>query len=307
MMKYSRENSKLIVIVGPTAIGKSELAIKLAQRYRAEIYSADSRQVYREMHIGTAKPALFETQAIAHHFIDCASIFDPYSAGHFVESIHDHLRRYFQHKNIGVLVGGTGFYVNAALYGLDEFPDIPDHIKLSIQHLYKEGGLSTLQNLLKQKDPRYFEVVDIYNPMRLMRALEVIETTGKTYSEYRKGSDFESFFDVVPIVLDMERQLIYDRINKRVDIMMDKGLLEEARSLFEFRHLPALNTVGYTELFNYLEGNTVLDTAVELIKRNSRRYAKRQMTWFNNKYPDWPRFSPDNFQLIVDYIDSEVV
>ena len=307
MIEYSRENSKLIVIVGPTAIGKSDLAIYLAEKYNADIFSADSRQIYKEMHIGTAKPPEADKCRVKHHFIDIVSVKDTYSAGHFAQELRSELNLYFHHKSIAILVGGTGFYINAALFGLDDFPDVPESVKTHISELYSNGGLSLLQSMLAAKDPDYYRIVDTNNPMRLIRALEIIEYTGKSYSEFLKGDFVKPEFQIVPLVLDMPRSILYERINLRVDMMMEVGLVNEVRTLLDLKTLPALNTVGYTELFDYLEGKTDIDTAVELIKRNTRRYAKRQLTWFKNKYPDWPRFLPSQLKDIEDYIDSQIM
>lgn len=303
MLINNGENSKLIVIVGPTASGKSNLAIYLAQKYNAEIFSADSRQIYTELNIGTAKPTPSERRQVKHHFIDIVSVQDNYSAGQYEQEIDNALLEYFKFHSLGIIVGGTGFYINAAIYGLDSFPVVSERIKATIQKKYEEGGLIALQKEVEDKDPEYFKIVDINNPMRLMRALGVIYSSSKPYSSFVKGNRTRPKYDIIPIVLDIDRKELYHRINERVDKMIESGLLDEVKNLMGWSHLQAMNTVGYSELIAHLNGEIDWPTAIELIKRNTRRYAKRQLTWINNQYPDWPRFAP-NYLEISDYIDG---
>ena len=295
----------LIVIGGATATGKTSTAIKLAQKLDSEIISADSRQIYKEMSIGTAKPSKDEMQNIKHHFIGHVSIFDNYDAGTYEKEVIDFLDLYFKEKKIAILCGGTGMYIEAVLHGLDEFPDIPGDIKEKLTVLYKEKGISYLQQELKTKDPGYFSKVDINNPHRLIRALSVIEFTGKKFSSFLKGKKKKRNFRHINILLDLPREILYQRINDRVDIMLKHGLIEEARSLYPNRHLKALQTVGYKELFDYFDGKISIDEAIELIKRNSRRYAKRQLTWFKNR-GEWEIFSPQQIQEIMLFIEKNL-
>lgn len=299
------ENRKLILIVGPTAIGKSNLAIYLAQKYNAEIFSADSRQIYTELNIGTAKPTLSERRQVRHHFIDIVSVQDHYSAGQYEQEIDIALQEYFKFHSLAIIVGGTGLYINAAIYGLDSFPLITDQVRAKIQKKYEEGGLIALQNEVKAMDPDYFKIVDINNPMRLMRALGVIYSSFKPYSSFIKGNRTRPKYNIIPIVLDIDRKELYHRINERVDKMIESGFLDEVKNLMKWSHLKALNSVGYSELIAHLKGEIDWPTAIELIKRNTRRYAKRQLTWINNQYPDWPRFTP-NYSEISNYIDRVI-
>lgn len=298
----SHKNKFLIVVAGPTGIGKSSLVFKLASKYGAEIFSADSRQIYKEMTIGTAKPSTSELDAIKHHFIDEIGITQSYSVGNYVAEFHVRLTEYFKSHHIAFVVGGTGLYINAVLEGLDYFPDIPAHVTDMLNESYKQGGLSFLQAELAKLDPEYYNQIDIHNPRRILRALQVIYTTGQTFTSYLgKITDEEKSYDVIPILLDMPRALLYDKINKRVDQMIKDGLIVEAERLYKFKDLRALQTVGYSELFNYFDGKYDLRMAIEMIKQNSRRYAKRQMTWFK-KYGNWNTFDADNLNEIEQFI-----
>lgn len=270
----------LISIVGPTAIGKTQLAIAIAQSFKTEIISADSRQFFREMRIGTAVPSKDQLNTVPHHFIQCKSIFDSYSVGDFERDALAFLDELFAQKNIVVMVGGSGLYINAVTQGLDKFPKVAPEIRKHLGKQLEIEGIEGLQRQLKRLDPLYYSKVDLENPHRLIRSLEVSIGTGKPYSSFLKGKNQKRPFSTISVGLQADRKVIYERIDKRVDLMMDKGLLEEARSLFPFKEENALQTVGYRELFNHLEGIWNLDFAIAEIKKNTRRFAKRQLTWF---------------------------
>lgn len=270
----------LICIVGPTAIGKTALSLKLASHYSTEIISADSRQFFKEMFIGTAVPTLSELSQAKHHFIQSISIKEDYNVGRFEEEALDILQEIFKDKSVAILVGGSGLYQKAVTEGLDKFPEIPSDIRKKYNELLEDEGLEALQTLLKEKDPETYEAIDVDNPRRLTRALEVIEVSGRSFSTFQNQTKKNRPFDVLKIGLEAPRQVIYNRIEQRVDIMLEQGLLQEAQQLFPSKHLNALQTVGYKELFNYFEGNCTLEEAISEIKKNTRRFAKRQLTWF---------------------------
>lgn len=278
----------LISIVGPTAIGKTKLAIQLAQHFDTEIISADSRQFYKEMCIGTAVPSEDELNSVKHHFIQHKSIFDSYSVGDFEKDALTLLSKRFTEKDIVILVGGSGLYVDAVTKGLDEFPEVDTDIRTQLNTEWQENGIEYLQQELKLRDPTYYEKVDLDNPHRLIRALEVCIGSGLPYSSFLKGERKKRPFRTITIGIQANREIIYERINKRVDMMMKAGLQEEARSLYEHRNLNALQTVGYKELFNHFDGVWELDFAISEIKKNTRRFAKRQLTWFErNEEINW--------------------
>ncbi len=270
----------LISIVGPTAIGKTTLAIKLAQHFNSEIISADSRQFYKEMNIGTAVPTKEELKAAKHHFIQHKSIEDLYSVGDFEHDAISLISTIHKSNSIAIMVGGSGLYEKAVVKGLDYFPKIDATIRTVLNDRLKSEGLKLLQQQLKSLDPKAHNTIAIDNPQRLIRALEISIGTGKPYSSFLTNTEKIRNFKTITIGLDAERSIIYDRINQRVDNMVECGLLKEAKRLFPYRHLNALNTVGYKELFNYLEGNYTLEFAISEIKKNTRRFAKRQLTWF---------------------------
>ena len=278
----------LIVIVGPTAIGKTSLSLALAKHFQTEILSADSRQFFKEMSIGTAAPTEEELSVAPHHFIHHISIEDDYSVGDFEKEALSKLETLFKsHENV-IMVGGSGLYVDAVTKGLDEFPKVDESIRENLNQQLKTEGIENLQQQLKELDPQYFSEADIQNPHRLIRALEICIVTGKPYSSFRKNEAAERPFNSIFIGLDAERQIVYDRINQRVDIMVQEGLIEEARKLYDKRDLNALNTVGYKELIKYFEGEWSLEKAIEEIKKNTRRFAKRQFTWFRkNDQINW--------------------
>jgi len=293
----------LIVITGPTAIGKTGLAIFIAKKLKTEIISFDSRQFYQEMKIGTAVPSDEELKEVPHHFIQNLSIEQDYSVGNFERDALVKIEELFEKYDYLVFVGGSGLYEKAVTEGLDEFPQVDKSIRLNLIYEYDIHGLEPLQNELKEVDPVYYNLVDLNNPVRIIRALEIYRGTGKPFSSYRKNNYSARNFQVTKIGLELSREEIYDRINKRVDLMMQEGLLEEVKSLYPKKHLNSLQTVGYRELFDYLDGKIELDFAIEEIKKNTRRYAKRQLTWYR-KDPRIKWFSPFEKENILTYIQD---
>jgi tRNA dimethylallyltransferase len=296
----------LISIAGPTAIGKTAAAITLARYYQTEILSADSRQFYREMSIGTAKPSDTELAAATHHFINSQSIADSFNVGDFEEQGLARLQEIFKTRYTAIMAGGSGLYLKAITEGFDDLPNIDPAIRQNLNNLLAAQGISVLQEKLQQADPVYYNRVDLQNPQRLIRALEVFEGTGQPYSTYRKGSYKQRPFQTIKIGLDMPREELYERINLRVDDMFAQGLVHEVQQLLPYRSLNALNTVGYSEIFDYLDGKTTLTRATELIKQNTRRFAKRQLTWFR-KDQDVKWFNPANIPGIIAYINETIV
>ncbi|NOR86009.1 MAG: tRNA (adenosine(37)-N6)-dimethylallyltransferase MiaA [Bacteroidales bacterium] len=272
---------KVFIVVGPTAVGKTRFAIELAQHLDTEIISADSRQFYKEMTIGTAVPSQEELDSVTHHFIQHMSIQDHYNVHKFEQDALAKIEEIFHKKDTVVVVGGSGLYLNALAYGIDDLPDPSEETRQKLKILYEDDGLEGLQSLLKKLDPVFLEQVDIYNSKRLIRALEVCITTGRPYSDQRLDTKKDRPFQIKWIGLKQERSLLNERINWRVDLMLDAGLIKEVRELYPFKELNALNTVGYREFFIWLDGKETYEWAVEKVKTNSRRFAKRQMTWFN--------------------------
>lgn len=270
----------LISIVGPTAIGKTALSIQLAQYFGTDIISADSRQFFREMQIGTAAPSKEELSAAKHHFIHHKSIHDNYNVGTFERDAMALLNKLFKTKDVVIMVGGSGLYVDAVTKGLDDFPDVDGDIRKKLNFDLETKGLSYLQEQLKQLDTEAYNTMAIDNPHRVIRALEVSIGTGKPYSSFLNKGKATRNFKTISIGLTADRDIIYNRINQRVDLMVEEGLLEEVKSLLPHKNLNALNTVGYKELFNYFNGTWELDFAISEIKKNTRRFAKRQLTWF---------------------------
>lgn len=273
----------LVAIVGPTGIGKTSLSIRLARKFNTEILSADSRQFFKEMNIGTAAPTAEELQAVPHHFIHNISIQEEYSVGDFERDALQKTYDLFKHHSILILVGGSGLYVKSLLEGLDNFPEVDPAIRKELNLQFAETGLDPLKEKLQQLDPKHYAGIDKENPHRVIRALEICLGTGRPYSSFLDGPKPTRNFKAIKIGLTAPREIIYDRINKRADIMMDEGLLEEAKGLYPLRELNALNTVGYKELFTFLDGNCSLEEAIEEIKKNTRRFAKRQLTWFRKE------------------------
>ena len=297
-MKY------LITIVGPTAIGKTSLSIALAQQFNCDIISCDSRQFFKEMRIGTAVPTTEELAGAPHHFIQNKSIFENYTVGDFEKEAIAKLDELFLTNDYVVMVGGSGLYVDAVLKGFDDFPEIEASVRDEVTYNYEKSGIEYLQTELEKRDPNYFEVVAKENPQRMMRALEVCIGSGKPYSSFLNQKKNTRNFTPILVGLEAERSIIYDRINQRVDIMMNEGLLAEAKELFHHKDLNALQTVGYRELFSYFEGEISLEFAFEEIKKNTRRFAKRQLTWFKrNENTKWFDYL-NNRQEIINYINT---
>ena len=304
-------NKYLITVIGPTAIGKTELAIRLGEHFKTEIISSDSRQFYKEMSIGTAVPSEEELRRVKHHFIQSRSIHEDYNVGAFEKDALDLISMRFNELDLLIMVGGSGLYVDAVTRGLDEFPDVDPSVRAQLLKELEQGGLTPLQERLKTLDPLSYERMDIQNKQRVIRALEICQGTGKAFSSYLKNSAKSRDFKTLKIGLRADREIVYDRINKRVDQMMEAGLLNEVRQLQKNSSLNALQTVGYKELFNYLEAedsdeNLTLDQAVSEIKKNTRRFAKRQETWFKkDKEIVWFDYDAE-IELIIDFIESRI-
>lgn len=294
-----KNKKTLLTIIGPTAIGKTSLAINLALYFGTEIISCDSRQFFKEMSIGTAVPSAEELAQAKHHFIQHKSIFEPYSVGDFERNAITLLTELFQRNGVVIMVGGSGLYADAVLYGLDDFPEVSTEIRNELNTYYQVQGIAYLQTKLKDLDPIQYERMDIQNPQRMLRALEVCIASGKPYSSFLNKKKILRDFTNLTIGLTAEREVVYERINRRVELMLEDGLLIEAQRLFPYKELNALQTVGYRELFDFLEGKTSLDFAVEEIKKNTRHFAKRQYTWFHkNKDIHWFEISQlDNLSI----------
>ncbi|OIQ16977.1 tRNA (adenosine(37)-N6)-dimethylallyltransferase MiaA [Lacinutrix sp. MedPE-SW] len=296
----SLNNKYLIAIVGPTAIGKTSLSIKLAKHFNTEILSADSRQFFKEMQIGTAAPTHEERSQAKHHFIHNKSIIDDYSVGTFEKEAINTLNTLFKDKNVVIMVGGSGLYVDAVTKGLDYFPDVDKSIRTQLNKDLETHGLESLQLKLKTLDPKSYNTIAIDNPQRVIRALEICIGTKKPYSSFLNKDKNNRNFKTITIGLTADRDIIYNRINKRVDIMIDNGQIEEAKALISKQHLNALNTVGYKELFKYFNNEWSLEFAIEEIKKNSRRFAKRQLTWFKrNKSTFWFDYNTNVTEIIA--------
>ena len=292
----------MLIIGGPTGVGKTNVAISLAEHYQAEIVNADSRQVYTELNIGVGKPTKEQLKAIPHHLIGHVSIHEPYSAGQYAKDALAIVDELFLKNRIVIVSGGTGLYLKAIMQGLDEFPDVSVEIVDRWTARWKDEGIENLANTLEKIDPDYYAMVDRKNPMRLIRALSVSESTGKPFSSFRSNPSMERAYKIFPILLERPREELYSRINQRVIDMLDQGWLEEARSLFPFRHLKSLNTVGYKELFEVLEGKMELPDAIPNIQQTTRNYAKRQLTWWRNQ-GTWHNFNPEDLINIIRAID----
>lgn len=302
----------LITIIGPTAIGKTALSIALAKHFGCDIISCDSRQFFREMKIGTAVPSDEELAAATHHFIQNKSIFESYSVGDFEQEALAKLNELFQKNNIQIMVGGSGLYVDAVLKGFDDFPDIDESVRTEINAKYEALGIEYLQEELQKLDSEYYQKLQtenpqtLQNPQRMKRFVEVCIGSGKPYSSFiGKRKNVRNFTPII-IGLEADREIMYDRINQRVDIMLNEGLLEEAQTLYPNKHLNALQTVGYRELFDYFDGKTTLDFAIEQIKMNTRRFAKRQITWFKRtENVSWFDYLTDRNEIIKN-IESQI-
>jgi len=297
-MALSEQNKSVIIICGPTAVGKTDIAIEVAKSFHTEIISADSRQCFRELKIGVARPSENNLNAVKHHFIASHSIHDEMNASVFENYALQKAEEIFSKQNVAIMVGGTGLYIKAFCEGLDEIPGPGSGIRTRIADGYKKNGLGWLQDEVKKKDPSFYETGEIQNPQRMMRALEVVETTGKSILNFHKGEKTKKDFNILKIGLELPKEELHRNIESRVEQMIEKGLVEEVRRLLPDKHLNALQTVGYSEIFAYLQGNSTLTRAVEEIKKNTRQYAKRQMTWFR-KDKDIQWFFPHEIDKIL--------
>lgn len=304
-MAMTTNTKYLIVIVGPTGSGKSDLAIEIAERYDAPIISTDSRQFYRGIPIGTAQPDEEQLRRVEHHFIASHDLEQEFNCGAYEAEALAKLEELYLKHDVVVAVGGSGLYIKALCEGMDALPEAEPELRESLVKRLQAEGLEALCEELRQRDPAYYEEVDRNNPARVLRALEVCISTGLPYSTMRTGVKHQRPFEIIKLGIDMEREILYDRINRRVDIMMQMGLEQEARAVYHLRRLNSLQTVGYREMFDYFDGTISRDEAVELIKRNSRRYAKRQMTWFRrDEEIKW--VDTANKQIIEEYLDSKI-
>ena len=291
----------LVFVVGPTAIGKTSIAIDLATHFNTEIISCDSRQFYKEMNIGTAKPSPNEINKIKHHLIGNISVNKDYNISEFTNDADLILRSILNKKNIAILVGGSGLYIESLIFGIDQIPEVSLDLRNKLNNDLKNNGIKFLQDWLKKIDPELLDKIDIKNPRRVMRALEICLTSKKKYSQIIDKTKKIPKYDFLCIGLDSNRKKLYEAINKRVDNMVANGLVSEVKSLYKFRKNNALNTIGYKEIFEYIEGNDSLENCIEKIKVNSRRYAKRQLTWFRSKnYVKW--FDKPNLEELINYI-----
>ena len=295
----------LVVIAGPTASGKTATAIKVAKALGTEIISADSRQFYKELPIGTAAPTPEEQAEVQHHMIHNLNVEDKYDVADYEQDVLNLLNQLFVNHDAVVLTGGSGLFIDAVCKGLDSIPDISEEVRNKVDELYKKGGLIALQNEVERLDPEYYSIVDKYNPRRLQRAVEVCYQTGLTYSSFRKNTVKQRDFKIIKVALLWERSELITRINKRVDIMVNEGLVEEAKAMYPKRHLNSLNTVGYKEIFEHFDGKVSLDEAIENIKINTRQYAKRQMTWLR-KNNDYKWFTIDELDEMLNYINTVI-
>jgi tRNA dimethylallyltransferase len=299
------KNNTLITIVGPTAIGKTALSIQLANYFKADIISCDSRQFYKEMSIGTAVPYADELVAAKHHFIQNRSIFETYNVGQFERDALKTLDTLFEKNPIQIMVGGSGLYVDAVLKGLDYFPEVDKQIRIALTKVLEEEGIEVLQHQLKELDIETYNTITIDNPHRLMRALEICIGSGTPYSTFKNKPKTARNFKIIKIGLNADREIIYSRINQRVDIMMENGLLEEAKNLHQYKNLNALQTVGYRELFSFFDENFTKEFAISEIKKNTRRFAKRQLTWFKRDSETvWFDYQTDIKKIITTISDK---
>ena len=294
----------LIVITGPTAVGKTALCLDIAQHFGIPIINADSRQIYKELKIGTASPTSEQLQLVPHYFVGSLSLTDYYSASLFEQQVLEILSRQFRSHDFALMAGGSMMYIDAVCDGIDDIPTVDDQTRETLKRRLAEEGLEALVEQLKELDPEYYAIVDRQNPRRVVHGLEICLMTGKTYTSFRKREKKERPFRIVKIGLNRPREELYDRINQRVDQMMQQGLLEEAKALYPMRQMNALNTVGYKELFDYLDGRWPLEEAVERIKGNTRRYARKQLTWYK-KDPQIRWFHPDEKEQIISYISQD--
>jgi tRNA dimethylallyltransferase len=295
----------LIVVLGPTGIGKTDLSIDIALKFNTEIVSADSRQIFRELDIGTATPNSQQLHTVKHSFIKTHSILEDYSAAKFEKEAIEKIESLFKQYDVLVMTGGSMLYIDAVCNGIDDIPDVDKEIRNELIKRHEKNGIEELRLELKKIDPEYYAKADLKNHKRILHALEIFYSSGKKYSSLLTNPKKKRDFNIIKIGLNTNRQILHERINKRVDIMINKGLTEEARSLHQHKELNSLNTVGYKELFQYFDGVISYDNAIELIKRNSRRYARRQITWFRkDKETNW--FEPDDKENIITFIEGEI-
>lgn len=296
----------LVILLGPTGVGKTELCLSLAEELNTEIVSCDSRQFFRELKIGTAAPTEAQMQRVKHHLVGNLSIFDYYSCGRFEIDALKKLDELFLSKDVVLMTGGSMLYIDAICKGIDDIPNVDQELRDNLHERYANEGIDNILSELKLLDPEYYDLVDKKNHKRIIHALEICLTSGKTFSSFRKETAKARPFDIIKIGLNLPREELYDRINKRVDIMFEEGLLEEAKKFYPHRNLNSLNTVGYKELFEYFDGNWELGFAKNMIKQNSRRYAKKQLTWFNrDKDINW--FRPDQQKEILSFLKNGTV
>lgn len=298
-------SNTLIVILGPTGVGKSDISLELAKHFSTDILSADSRQLFRELSIGTAVPPKEDLQSVKHHFIQTRSIHDYYNVSEYETEAIERINTLFQTKNPLILTGGSMLYIDTICKGIDDIPTVSPEIRNEVILWYQENGLEALQQRLSSLDPEYYHIADLNNAKRLLHAVEVCQMTGKTFTSFRKNTVRTRPFRILKVGINQQREILYDRINQRVDKMMEAGLLEEARSVYPYKDLNSLNTVGYKELFSYFDGHCSLEEAVDLIKRNSRKYARKQLTWFR-KDTEITWFEPHQLKEIIAFIDEQL-
>ncbi len=300
----SQDKKTLVILTGPTGIGKTAMSIEIAEHFKTEIISCDSRQFYKEMSIGTAVPPPVLLQRIKHHFIQNLSIHDYYNVSMFEKQVLELLNQLFKEKDIVLMTGGSGLYIDAVYKGIDDLPNIDPGIRDDLAKKWKNEGIECLRAMLKIIDPQYYEQVDLKNPKRILKGLEISIMTGKPYSQFLTNPRKKRDFNILLIGLNKNREELYDQINSRVEKMMEEGLFEEAKNLFPHKEINALNTVGYKELFNYIEGKINLDEAVDLIKRNTRKYARRQITWLG-RYNHLKWFHPMEIDQVIQHIKEK--
>ncbi len=299
------EQKNLVIIFGPTASGKTELSISIAKYFDAEIFSCDSRQFFKQLNIGVAKPDKKQLAKVRHHFIGNINVDEHYSISKYETDVITALEKYFENKNVALMTGGSGLYIDAVCKGVDLMPDFDPDVRKFLIEKYEKEGIESLRFELKRIDEKYYNETDLKNPQRILRALEVYYSTGKPFSEFRINKKVKRNFNIIKIGINSDREKLYENINMRVDKMIENGLADEAEKLLKYKNLTSLKTIGYKELFMYFEKNISLDTAIELIKRNSRRYARRQMTWFR-KEKDCKWFLQDESEKIIEYISNKI-
>lgn len=294
----------LIVLIGPTGVGKTDLSIRIAEKYNSPIISADSRQLYSELKIGTAAPSEEYLKRIKHYFVETLKLTDYYSAAQYESDVMELLDALFKNHDTILLTGGSMMYIDAICKGIDDIPTVDSETRRMMMEKYENEGLERLCSELKLLDPEYYSIVDLKNPKRVIHALEICYMTGKTYTSFRTGNKKQRPFNILKIGLSRDRDELYERINRRVDIMISEGLIDEVKSVYKYKELNSLNTVGYKEIIQYLDGNWTLDYAIDKIKRNSRIYSRKQMTWFKRDNEiNW--FNPDNEEDIMEFIESK--